>query len=78
MRHKYPKYPSKCSSLKICTVLSMLVLLRMSIYSGNALMTVATGDLSEAQADRAGLVPTHAYAVLNVVHVQVRFTVVLF
>ncbi len=56
----------------------MLVLLRMSIYSGNALMTVATGDLSEAQADRAGLVPTHAYAVLNVVHVQVRFTVVLF
>ena len=29
-------------------------------------MTVATGELSDLDADRTGLVPTHAYAVLNV------------
>ena len=28
-------------------------------------MTIATGDMSEAEADRLGLVPTHAYAVLE-------------
>lgn len=41
-------------------------------YVGNALLTVATGALSEAQAERAGLVATHAYAVLNVVEVKVH------
>ena len=39
--------------------------------SGNALLTVATGELSDAEADRAGLVTTHAYAVLNVVQIKV-------
>jgi calpain-7 len=29
-------------------------------------MTVATGELGEAEAERVGLVPTHAYAVLQV------------
>ncbi len=29
-------------------------------------MTVATGEMSEAEADRAGLVPTHAYAMLDI------------
>lgn len=33
---------------------------------GDALVTVATGDLPESEADRTGLVPTHAYAVLDV------------
>ena len=42
------------------------------LYVGNALLTVATGELSEGKAERAGLVPTHAYAVLSVVEVQVR------
>lgn len=37
----------------------------MNYSSGNALLTVATGKLSEAESDRAGLVTTHAYAVLN-------------
>ena len=41
--------------------------------SGNTLVTVATGNLSEAEADRAGLVSTHAYAVLNVIKVQVLY-----
>lgn len=33
---------------------------------GDALVTVATGELSDAEAERTGLVPTHAYAVLDV------------
>ena len=39
--------------------------------SGNALVTVATGVLSEDDAERAGLVPTHAYAVLKMVDAEV-------
>ena len=34
-------------------------------------MTVATGPLGAGEAERAGLVPTHAYAVLNVVTIKV-------
>lgn len=33
---------------------------------GDALVTVATGELSDGEAERTGLVPTHAYAVLDV------------
>ncbi len=33
---------------------------------GDVLVTIATGELSDAEADKAGLVPTHAYAMLNV------------
>ncbi|XP_055947914.1 calpain-7-like [Argiope bruennichi] len=33
---------------------------------GHVLITVATGEMSDSEADRAGLVPTHAYAVLDV------------
>ena len=32
---------------------------------GDVLITAATGPLSDLEADRAGLVPTHAYAVLE-------------
>ncbi|XP_059165867.1 calpain-7-like [Physella acuta] len=35
-------------------------------HKGHCLVTVATGELSEADADRAGLVPTHAYAMLDI------------
>lgn len=41
-------------------------MLLMHIKDGNVLATVATGELSELEAERAGLVPTHAYAVLDV------------
>lgn len=37
-----------------------------SFLRGQALITAATGKLSEADAERAGLVQTHAYAVLDV------------
>jgi calpain-7 len=37
---------------------------------GDVLITVATGDLSETAAERAGLVPTHAYAVLDIKEVK--------
>ncbi|KAG2220383.1 hypothetical protein INT45_006554 [Circinella minor] len=33
---------------------------------GDVLVTVATGELTEAEADRLGLVPTHAYAVIDI------------
>ena len=35
-------------------------------HRGEVLATVATGELGETVADNAGLVTTHAYAVLNV------------
>lgn len=38
---------------------------------GRCLITVATGDLSDDQAERTGLVATHAYAVLNMKEVDV-------
>jgi calpain-7 len=41
------------------------------LHRGDVLATVATGLLGEAEADRAGLVPTHAYAVLDVQEVKV-------
>ncbi|XP_011496802.1 PREDICTED: calpain-7-like [Ceratosolen solmsi marchali] len=40
------------------------ILLRL--HKGDALITVSTGELSDADAERTGLVPTHAYAVLDV------------
>ncbi|XP_004925190.1 calpain-7 [Bombyx mori] len=40
--------------------------IRTRLERGDVLVTVATGPLSDAQAQRTGLVPTHAYAVLDV------------
>jgi calpain-7 len=33
---------------------------------GDVLITFATGELSDSEADRTGLVPTHAYALLDI------------
>ena len=41
-------------------------------HKGHCLVTVATGELSEAEAERAGLVVTHAYALLDIRQVKVR------
>lgn len=51
---------------------SLFDMLLSRIKNGNVLATVATGELSEHEAERAGLVPTHAYAVLDVKRVNVR------
>lgn len=40
-------------------------------HKGHCLVTIATGDISDAEADRAGLVPTHAYAMLDIREVSV-------
>lgn len=40
--------------------------LESRMAKGDVLVTVATGELSDLQAERSGLVPTHAYAVMDV------------
>jgi calpain-7 len=35
-------------------------------HKGHVLVTMATGEMTDAAADRAGLVPTHAYAMLDI------------
>jgi len=40
-------------------------------HRGHCLVTVATGELRDGDADRAGLVPTHAYAMLDIQLIQV-------
>lgn len=35
-------------------------------HQGDVLVTLATGEMTQAEADRAGLVPTHAYALLDI------------
>jgi calpain-7 len=42
-------------------------------HKGHCLVTVATGELSEIEADRAGLVATHAYALLDIKLVKVGY-----
>ncbi|KAI7823236.1 hypothetical protein BC939DRAFT_503395 [Gamsiella multidivaricata] len=39
-------------------------------HNGVALVTIATGHMPDEEADRLGLVPTHAYAVLDLKEVQ--------
>lgn len=46
--------------------------LESGLEHGRCLITVATGELSDDQAERTGLVPAHAYAVLNLKEVNVR------
>lgn len=40
--------------------------LESRLAKGDVLVTVATGELSDSDAERSGLVPTHAYAVMDV------------
>lgn len=47
-------------------------------HQGHCLVTVATGILSNGDAERAGLVPTHAYAMLDVRQTQVACLFVFF
>ncbi|ELU09786.1 hypothetical protein CAPTEDRAFT_220858 [Capitella teleta] len=39
-------------------------------HKGDCLVTTGTGELSDDEADRAGLVSTHAYAMLNIMEVK--------
>lgn len=49
---------------------ALFSILSSRLTNGDVLVTVATGDLSDAEADRTGLVPTHAYAVMDVQNVE--------
>lgn len=45
--------------------------LESGLAHGRCLLTVATGELNDDLAERTGLVPAHAYAVLNLKEVNV-------
>ena len=45
------------------------------LHKGDVLVTVATGELSPTDENRTGLVPTHAYAVLDVRKVKVILSI---
>lgn len=47
-------------------------------HKGHCLVTLSTGQMSQNEADRAGLVPTHAYAMLDIKEVKVRQKLLLF
>lgn len=49
----------------------VFTLLMTRLARGDVLVTAATGELSEVASDRTGLVSTHAYAVLDLRHVEV-------
>ncbi|KAB0794256.1 hypothetical protein PPYR_13876 [Photinus pyralis] len=49
---------------------ALFSILSSRLTKGDVLVTVATGDLSDAEAERTGLVPTHAYAVMDVQNVE--------
>lgn len=46
--------------------------LQNGLAQGRSLITVATGELSDDEAERTGLVSTHAYAVLDLKEIDVR------
>lgn len=52
-------------------------LLKNNLERGCLLATVATGELSDSESERTGLVPTHAYALLNIRVVNVSPLVIL-
>lgn len=45
---------------------ALFTILETRLKKGDVLVTVATGNFSDAEADRTGLVSTHAYAVMDV------------
>lgn len=47
--------------------------LESGLANGRCLLTVATGEMDDDLAERTGLVSAHAYAVLNLKDVNVRY-----
>ena len=51
----------------------MILLNCLICFVGDVLITVATGFLTDSEGERAGLVPTHAYAVLDIRKIKVLY-----
>lgn len=49
--------------------------LKLGLEHGRCLITVATGELTDAESERTGLVSTHAYAVLDIKEVDVSLQI---
>lgn len=49
---------------------ALFATLESRLAKGDVLVTVATGELSDQDAERSGLVPTHAYAVMDVLTIK--------
>lgn len=59
----------KCSEDN--TLVKFILFCCYRFHNGDVLITFATGLLTDAEAERAGLVPTHAYAMLDIREAQV-------
>ncbi|OTF78253.1 hypothetical protein BLA29_012635 [Euroglyphus maynei] len=57
-------------SLSECNKDSFFRLISQRYNAGEALITFATGDISDFESERTGLVSTHAYAMLDVKNVN--------
>jgi len=51
---------------KTCNYDQFFEKLKVNLHNGRVLATISVGDIPEQEAERAGLVPTHAYAILDV------------
>lgn len=60
-------------SLSECNKENFFSLISRRYNAGEALVTFATGDISDFESERTGLVSTHAYAMLDVKSVNVVF-----
>ena len=57
---------------KECDYNKFFEMLRSRFVKGDCLATISTGPMSDSEADRAGLVPSHAYAILDVRQVNAK------
>lgn len=62
--------------MQLNSAVSLSLLARF--HKGDVLITTATGVMSEEEGEKWGLVPTHAYAVLDIREYKVSSKMILF